>query len=61
MIPLALGAVGLVLSIIGGFQRKGGGVEDSHVFAALILNVFSILGALLLMSLWRHWMIFVVA
>lgn len=45
-IPLVLGAVGLVLAFCGIFY-KSVAVEDSHVVAALLVNVAVICGALL--------------
>ncbi len=55
VIPLALSAVGLVLSVLGPLVQKSIHVEDSGVFAAIFLNVMGILGALLLMSAWLGW------
>jgi hypothetical protein len=57
LIPLILGIPGLILSIIGGFQKPTG-VEDTHVVAALILNMAVIFGALLEMAVWLRWPLF---
>lgn len=45
-IPLILGAVGLVLTLCGIFYPRVA-AEDSHVVAALLVNVAVIAGALL--------------
>jgi len=45
-IPLALGAIGLVLSLSGLVTKSVAG-EDTHVVAALFINAACILGGLL--------------
>ena len=45
-IPLALGAIGLVLCLTG-FFTKTIAAEDTHVVAAFLVNIAVILGALL--------------
>jgi hypothetical protein len=57
IIPLILGAVGFVLSIVGPNVQKAAHIEDTGVFAAIFLNVLAIVGALLLMSVWLGWKI----
>ena len=56
-IPLILGIPGLLLTIIGGFQ-KSTGIEDSHLVAGYFLNIAVISGALLEMAVWRGWIFF---
>jgi hypothetical protein len=58
ILPLILGAVGLVLSVAGPIVQKQIHVDDPSVFAAIFLNVLGIVGALLLMSAWLGWKIF---
>ena len=45
-IPIALGVIGLILSL-SGFVAKSVAVEDPHVVAALFINAAVILGGLL--------------
>ena len=45
-IPLALGAIGLILTLCGLFYRHIAG-EDTHVVAALLVNAAVIVGGLL--------------
>ena len=56
-IPLILGIPGLVLTIMGGFQ-KNPGIEDTGVLAGYLINIAVISGALLLMAVWRNWTFF---
>ena len=53
--PLILGSVGVVLSIAGPIVQKQAHVEDSHVFAAIFLNILGIVGGLMLMAVWLNW------
>ena len=55
IIPIALSAVGFVLSIVGPLVQKSVHVEDPAVFAAIFLNVLGIIGSLMLMSAWLGW------
>jgi len=52
-VPLAMGAVGLVLAIIGGFSDKH--AESSHVAAAIFINFASLAGGALVLWAWQHW------
>ena len=56
-IPLALGTIGLILTIIGGFQKHPG-LEDTHVVAGYLINIAVICGALLEMAVWLNWTFF---
>jgi hypothetical protein len=58
VISLAMSAIGLVLSVLGPIIQKHAHVEDSAVFAAIVLNVLGIVGSLMLMSAWLGWRIF---
>jgi hypothetical protein len=58
ILPLALAVIGLILTIAGGLANRTSGMEDTHVVASYFLNVASILGALLLISVWRGWRFF---
>jgi hypothetical protein len=56
-IPFAMGIVGLLLLILGAV-RRGVTIEDSHVLAALFINVMAIVGGLLEMAVWKRWPVF---
>src|SRR5687767_13341799 len=53
LIPTIFGAVGLVLAIIGGVAQHPVGVEDTHVLAAIVLNIAVLVGGLLEVAIWR--------
>lgn len=53
-ICLLLGAVGLILSIVGG-SRKHAGVDDTAVLAAVCVNFVAVTGSLLLMAAWLRY------
>jgi hypothetical protein len=55
ILPLILGAIGFVLSIVGPILQKSAHVEDSAIFAAIFLNVLGVVGGLLLMAVWLNW------
>jgi len=56
IIPIALSAVGIVLSIAGPLVQKSVHVEDPAVLRGhLFLNVLGIVGSLMLMSAWLGW------
>jgi hypothetical protein len=57
-IPLILGSVGLVLTLIGGFFSEDIGMDDPQVVACYVVNIAVIAGALLEMAFWKNWMIF---
>src|SRR5687767_8631256 len=52
LIPLILGVVGLVLTLCGIFYKQIAG-EDTHVVAALLINLAVIVGGILEVCLWR--------
>ena len=56
LLPLILGSVGLILTVVGALIRHTG-VEETHILAALFINVFAIVGALLEVAAWQRWTI----
>ena len=58
ILPLILAVVGLVLTFAGGLMNRTAGMEDPHVVASYFINIASILGALLLISVWKGWRYF---
>lgn len=58
LIPLILAVVGLLLTFAGGLTNRTAGMEDMHIVASYFLNIASILGALLLISVWKGWRFF---
>jgi hypothetical protein len=50
ILPLAASAIGLVLTVVGGVSRTGG-VERTGVVASLFVNVFALVGGLLLYAM----------
>ena len=58
VIPILLGAVGLVLSLWGAFAEKDLISEDTHVLQALFVGAIGVIGGLLQMAAWQGWMIF---
>jgi hypothetical protein len=57
-LPIILGAVGLVLAVVGGVTQQDLHIPDPAVLAAVFLSVFAIVGGLLLMAAWLGWQIF---
>jgi hypothetical protein len=57
IIPLAMSAVGLLISIVGGILRHGG-VEHTGAPAAVFINIFGLVGGLLEFALYMNWTIF---
>ena len=58
IIPVALSAPGLVISIWGAVFQKRLVTEDTHVLHALFANMAGLLGGLLEMAAWRNWPLF---
>lgn len=58
-LPLALGCVGMILTIAGAALKRTTVDLDTHVLASIFLNLFCIMGGLLEMAAWRHWEVFV--
>ena len=59
-LPLVLGAVGMVVCIVGAISGKGS-LEDTQVLGAMFVCLFGIVGGLLEMSVRFHWHILPVA
>lgn len=58
LIPIGLGAVGLVIALIGSWTQKDRIAEDTHVLQALFVNAISIVGGVLEMAVWLNWELF---
>jgi hypothetical protein len=56
-IPLIMSLVGIVLSVVGGVRRQGG-VDEIGPLAGIFVNLFGIIGGLLLMATWLDWVVF---
>jgi hypothetical protein len=55
-IPLALGAVAFILSVVGAVVEKPKyAQEDTHVLGALFAACMAIIGGLVLMAAWLGW------
>jgi len=52
MIPTLLGALGLILTIVGVATQRPIGVEDTHALAALFLSLAVLAGGLLQVCIW---------
>lgn len=59
ILPFGLALVGMILTIYGGVAQKHAGDVDTHVLAALFINLFGIVGGLSLMAVWLKWQILV--
>src|SRR5690242_5182419 len=57
MIPLALGFIGLVLAIVGGFVQKTPHLEDTAAIAAMFVSILGVIGGLLEVGAWCGWTI----
>jgi len=53
-LPLLLGLVGLILTIVGATTRKGR-IEDAQILASMFVNFIAIVGALLELAAWNGW------
>ena len=51
--PMVLAVPGLLLTIVGGVLKRTAGSEDTHIVASLCLNLASIMGALILIAVWK--------
>ena len=58
IIPVALSAPGLVISIVGAITQKRAITEDTSVLHALFVNLAGLIGGMLEMAVWREWPIF---
>ena len=58
IIPVALAAPGLILTVIGAIVQKDAISEDTHVLAAVFANICGLIGGLMEMSVWLKWHVF---
>jgi hypothetical protein len=58
MLPVAMGAVGLIIAFTAALQQKSLVIEDTHVTASFFVNFIAIVGGLLEMAIWLKWPIF---
>ena len=58
VIPVGLGAVGLVLALVGAVTQKDRIAEDTHVLQALFAAAISLIGGVFEMAVWLNWKIF---
>ena len=59
-VPMFLGSVGMVLSLIGGFCAKYSGMDDTQIFLAIFASFIAMGGAFLELSVGHHWSMFYV-
>lgn len=57
-VPLAMGALALVMTIVGGVLARDRIVETTHVLASIFTAVCAIVGGLVEMAVWRGWTTF---
>ena len=55
---VGFGGIGLVLSVMGGTCHKTAGTEVTHELAAVALNIWGVLGGLVVMAAWLQWPVF---
>lgn len=53
-VPILLGTVGIVATILGGILAHGG-VENTAIVAGLFCNLFALVGGLLECAYWKGW------
>ncbi len=58
LLPLAFGAIGLVLTVIGAITQKDARIEDTQVLAAMFVALFALLGGLVEVAVWYGWRLF---
>jgi len=58
ILPLILGSLGLILSLIGVLIPRHAPVFDTNVLAAFFVSVIGILGALVEIAVWQKWALF---
>ena len=58
VIPVGLGAVGLVIALVGAVTQKDRISEDTHVLQALFVTAISVIGGVLEMAVWLNWELF---
>ena len=55
-IPLVMSLVGFVLCVLGGIRKRG--VDEIGPLSGIFVNMFGIIGGLLLMAVWLNWAVF---
>ena len=55
LIPIAMGAASIILSLVGGAIEHKKLPEDTAVFGALFAGALSLIGGLVEMSVWMGW------
>jgi hypothetical protein len=55
---VALGALGLLLTLAGAFFQSSRLGEDTHVMQALFASLISVIGGVLEMAVWLKWPLF---
>lgn len=58
LVPTGLGALSLVLAILGGLIHRRRLVESTHVFAAVFTALLGLLGGLCEVAVWLNWQAF---
>jgi hypothetical protein len=57
MVPMLMAGGGMLFTVVGGVLRHGG-VEDTPILGGIFLNLFGLVGGLLLLALYNDWPIF---
>ncbi|MGH7213289.1 MAG: hypothetical protein ACREIT_00700 [Tepidisphaeraceae bacterium] len=52
ILPLALGLIGFILTIVGGIFQKDA-IEDTHVLAGIFIGLMAIIGGLVELAAWN--------
>ncbi len=58
LIPTGLGALSLLLAIVGGFIHRKRLVETTHIFAAVFTALLGLLAGLGEVAIWLNWQVF---
>lgn len=56
--PVVLGALGVLVALLGAFTQRRRIAEDTHVMQAVFAGLISVIGGLLEMAVWLRWPIF---
>ena len=57
-LPVIMGGVGFVLSIVGSLCKHSAHPDLTHELAAVAVSLWGLLGGLVLMAAWRGWDVF---
>ena len=55
---VGLGALGVLVALLGAFTQRRRIAEDTHVMQAVFAGLISVIGGLLEMAVWLRWPIF---